>query len=193
MIRSPWNKLCLLRLEKSSLLSRVRVENRSKIVLPQISISEKGYLRSFHCHLDSTYSLFPVIQFSAPYSEECLGLLVYYVRDGTVLAENCIRARPNWMHKNMGQLKSKRLTELRLPGTHNSGAYTSGYRWLGYRQWLEDRYTICQDESVLNQLIYGIRYWDMSVLPNVVRAHVDAFLITEDTCSQKNILDWMLL
>lgn len=111
---------------------------------------------------------FPVIKFNlnhTDYDNKCLDLsYVYAIKDGKIIAENCIKPRSQWMHRHYQTIKSKALTQLKLPGTHNSGAYTVGYRWKSVSQWLEDRYTICQDESIFNQLVWGIRYLDLRVM-----------------------------
>ncbi|RWS01412.1 uncharacterized protein B4U79_13100 [Dinothrombium tinctorium] len=52
-----------------------------------------------------------------------------------------------------------------LPGTHNSGSYFEGYK-KRFVYNLIDKYTICQDENVFNQLAYGIRYIDLRVMYN---------------------------
>lgn len=52
------------------------------------------------------------------------------------------------------------LTELMLPGTHNSGSYS---RDRGDMDSHMVRYLLTQDLSVWEQLVLGVRYFDMRV------------------------------
>ncbi|RWS09513.1 PI-PLC X domain-containing protein 3-like protein [Dinothrombium tinctorium] len=89
-------------------------------------------------------------------SSECLGFYIAYSHGNHLIAKNCIKAHPFWMQESYEFIKRKSLRNLMLPGTHNSGSYFEGYK-KRFVYNLIDKYTICQDENVFNQLAYGIR------------------------------------
>lgn len=89
----------------------------------------------------------------------CLGYWVAYYRGDVLLSSNCLRSQPQWMWENRELLGDRRLIDLVLPGTHDSGAYEE------YRGAISDNpvtmYAITQEESIFNQLMYGVRYLDL--------------------------------
>ncbi|CAG0922200.1 unnamed protein product [Notodromas monacha] len=58
-------------------------------------------------------------------------------------------------------LSSLMLSEVALPGTHNSGAYSQYTDFLS--QVVRKKFLIAQEESIFNQLVLGIRYLDLRV------------------------------
>lgn len=54
----------------------------------------------------------------------------------------------------MAVIGHRSIIELALPGTHNAGSYEVAANKRFPRL---DKYIYCQDESIWNQLIYGIR------------------------------------
>ncbi|XP_049766806.1 PI-PLC X domain-containing protein 1-like [Schistocerca cancellata] len=82
-----------------------------------------------------------------------------------------LATRPRWMEQSRAQLGPLPLTALFLPGTHDSGAYklfsaadaaAAGSAALP-RETLIDKYSVAQEESVLWQLAFGVRYLDLRV------------------------------
>lgn len=73
---------------------------------------------------------------------------------------NCLKTNPFWMGKIFHRIKDKKITDLIIPGTHNSGSYD---RFKPEKETLIRKYSLCQDETVWNQLVYGIRYFDLRV------------------------------
>ena len=56
------------------------------------------------------------------------------------------------------------ITVIEFPaGTHNSGAYSLGYPQTNIAKRKLNDYTLCQDETVFNQLVYGVRHLDLRV------------------------------
>lgn len=53
------------------------------------------------------------------------------------------------------------LHKLFIPGTHNAGSYRPYEGEASETIFM--RYLICQDESIWNQLVYGIRYLDVRI------------------------------
>lgn len=93
--------------------------------------------------------------------DQCSLFWVVYRRGPSILASNCIRKHKDWMWQNREYLKDKSLLSLMIPGTHDSGAYdTADNKGLGF---FGDKLVVTQDESVWNQLMYGIRYLDLRV------------------------------
>ncbi|KAK3914864.1 PI-PLC X domain-containing protein 1 [Frankliniella fusca] len=107
------------------------------------------------------------------YTPRCLNYWVVYERPppppppspGTassneteVLAVACLRTRPTWMSDFRAEIGGLRLVDLFIPGTHDSASIQEDGR-----NTLFDRYTVTQDESILGQLIYGVRYIDLRV------------------------------
>jgi len=66
------------------------------------------------------------------------------------------------MEENIKTLKDRSLKNVMIPGTHNAGSYEFGQSRLDPRAMLK-KYVTCQDETVFNQLAYGIRYLDIRV------------------------------
>ncbi|XP_043284812.1 uncharacterized protein [Venturia canescens] len=95
------------------------------------------------------------------FREQCLKYHVSWMRNGTIEGTKCLGTHPNWMREKESVLGSKRLNEIFIPGTHDSGAYFKSEK--PKMETLVDKYIITQDEDVLSQLIYGVRYLDIRV------------------------------
>ena len=59
-----------------------------------------------------------------------------------------------WDNKNY--LIDMKVSELSLPGTHDTAAYPES-KTTAYI----DKMIFCQEETIFNQLIYGVRYLDI--------------------------------
>lgn len=75
------------------------------------------------------------------------------------LTSNCLKIRPNWMSSEM-HLNHVPISKLFLPGTHCSGCY--GHR-LHSKSFILKRFGFVQNFDVWTQLVFGIRYLDISV------------------------------
>lgn len=53
-----------------------------------------------------------------------------------------------------------RIGELSLPGTHNAGAWRFNTEINNVER---DNFVLCQDRSIWEQLVYGIRYLDFRI------------------------------
>jgi len=99
--------------------------------------------------------------------ETCLGWWIAYLRRSQtgsgwlVLKSNTFRTRPHWMRELRNVIGDIPLTSLMIPGTHDAGA------WMEYDparcENIYVRYYICQEESIYDQLVHGIRYLDVRV------------------------------
>ncbi|XP_035223128.1 PI-PLC X domain-containing protein 1-like [Stegodyphus dumicola] len=113
-----------------------------------------GYFKTLDIEL-------PVIFFnmSALHQEPCLGYwAVYSNKNGKILSSSCLRIRPFWMEKHSRYLSELTLAEAMIPGSHDSGSF--------YFHKLitpKELYEYTQDESIFNQLIYGLRYFDLRI------------------------------
>ncbi|KAF4518530.1 hypothetical protein B566_EDAN004274 [Ephemera danica] len=94
------------------------------------------------------------------FQPRCLDYYVGYIRGNTTLASSCLRLEPTWMTERPA-LGAFPLTNLFLPGSHDSGAYGEFDPDIGDNS--VTKYTVCQDEDILSQLIRGIRYLDIRV------------------------------
>ncbi|XP_026463530.1 PI-PLC X domain-containing protein 2-like, partial [Ctenocephalides felis] len=83
---------------------------------------------------------------------------VYLTGSGRVIGNTCLSTYPTWMHDLRQYIGNRRLSELFIPGTHDSGACSDGKR-----NTYVTKYTVTQDESITSQLEHGIRYLDIRV------------------------------
>ena len=104
---------------------------------------------------------FPYRNFSANLTEQCLGYFVAYIHNNSSLAKNCIKTNPFWIEKSLPLIGHRTLPSIMIPGTHNSGSYEKWTKNSYYS--LLKRFVITQDESIYNQLVYGVRYLDMRI------------------------------
>lgn len=119
---------------------------------------------------------------------DCIGYCIAYHNGvgfgNKILASSCLRAYPNWMSELYSKIESRSITQLMLPGTHNSGTYmhmpiNSGIVDKSALA-LINKYQVNQDESVFNQLVYGVRLLDLRVGYAEVVGHSDVFWIYHD-------------
>ncbi|KAK7068797.1 hypothetical protein SK128_002971, partial [Halocaridina rubra] len=88
----------------------------------------------------------------------CVGVWAAFIRNGVAIAAECLASHPNWLWQNRDVLGSRSLRSLVIPGTHNSGSYS-----LNDEDDVVSAWVVCQDEDVISQLLYGIRYLDLRV------------------------------
>ncbi|KAK6631709.1 hypothetical protein RUM43_013773 [Polyplax serrata] len=76
---------------------------------------------------------------------------------------DCFRIQPAWMGQNKMKLKNLSLPTMFLPGTHNSA--TDVMEAMRRRRGLShlDNFILTQDQSIWNQLVYGIRFLDLRI------------------------------
>lgn len=111
-------------------------------------------------------------------NEECVGYCIAYHSRDKILAKNCLRTNPSWMETIYPLISSRPLTSLMLPGTHNSATYS---RQLDKNVLnMINKYQLNQDESIFNQLVYGIRHLDLRVGYTKVKQQSERFWIYHD-------------
>lgn len=86
-----------------------------------------------------------------------------------IIDSACLSIRPTWMSDIRDQLKSQRIGNIFIPGTHNSASFD------GVPKFLHD-IILNQDRSVWTQLVFGIRYLDL----RVGYYHNEGFFINHD-------------
>ena len=59
----------------------------------------------------------------------------------------------DYYHNNRKEIGKESLQQLVIPGTHDSGSYLANDTNSPVANWV-----VCQDEDVLTQLLYGIRF-----------------------------------
>ena len=88
------------------------------------------------------------------------------VREGRVLAVDCIKSQPVWMSEMKEYIGSIPLHALMIPGTHNSGS------WDEFKSYTDDtvlmRFSVNQGEAVWNQLLLGVRLSNMTLFQPVI-------------------------
>ncbi|KAH1022877.1 uncharacterized protein LOC109533236 isoform X2 [Dendroctonus ponderosae] len=88
--------------------------------------------------------------------EHCLPFWIASIKQDVILDSRCLAIQPTWMYDNRQHLGRKKIGNLLIPGTHNSGSFT------GIISYFEG-YVLNQDRSVWTQLVFGIRYLDFRV------------------------------
>lgn len=76
------------------------------------------------------------------------------------LASDCLKIRPNWMSAE-AHLERIPLSKLFVPGTHCSGCYSS--RRSHTNSIILKRFGFVQSLDVWTQLVFGVRYLDISI------------------------------
>ncbi|XP_013107454.2 uncharacterized protein LOC106087092 [Stomoxys calcitrans] len=91
---------------------------------------------------------------------KCLDYYVASFRGNELLSVECLKIYPNWMrsHEGMGRMQLKNLF---IPGTHASGAYLTNYG--ATKSIFIKEHAISQYFDVWSQLVFGIRYLDLSI------------------------------
>ncbi|GIY25244.1 PI-PLC X domain-containing protein 3 [Caerostris darwini] len=115
--------------------------------------SSKGYHRTSLQFPEQVFS-------SSNLSSACLGYWITCRQDDREVASSCLRARPHWMHESRESLGNLTLLDLVLPGTHNAGCHSP---FDPEEDTLFTRYLFTQEESIWNQLVFGVRYLDLRV------------------------------
>ncbi|XP_051164469.1 variant-surface-glycoprotein phospholipase C-like [Leptopilina boulardi] len=95
------------------------------------------------------------------FTKQCLKYHVAWLRSNLIIKENCLKTEPTWMADMKCILGNHKMSEIFLPGTHNSAAYETSPSLI--QDFFYNKYIITQDEDVLGQLIYGTRYLDIRV------------------------------
>ncbi|KAL1455205.1 hypothetical protein WDU94_009316 [Cyamophila willieti] len=71
-----------------------------------------------------------------------------------------METNPTWMQDNANVLSKMSIRHMFIPGTHDSGASTEEDNNGEHRV---QKYVMTQDETILNQLVFGIRSVDLRV------------------------------
>ncbi|GIZ05322.1 PLCXc domain-containing protein [Caerostris extrusa] len=120
----------------------------------------------------------PYVNFDDKHNvSRCLGFWAAYLEAGRLVHSNCLRTHPDWMYNMKEIIGNKTLKCLMLPGTHDSGCYR---RYDPYKDTIFDKYVYTQDESVFNQLVYGIRYIDLRIWHEGASKRASSIWITHD-------------
>nr|XP_037284901.1 uncharacterized protein LOC119177815 [Rhipicephalus microplus] len=104
----------------------------------------------------------PIFNISILMKGKCLGYWAYVLEpwvpwSPVILYSSCFTPKPRWMRQNCCMLSTLSLLDLLIPGTHNSGMYHQGYAHP------HEEYLYNQDQTVAQQLAYGIRSLDLRV------------------------------
>ncbi|GAB6027662.1 hypothetical protein CHUAL_001903 [Chamberlinius hualienensis] len=91
--------------------------------------------------------------------KQCLGYWIGYIRQGLVIASNCIKTQPNWMWEIREYISPLLVTAVMIPGTHDAGSHKE-YVAFQSDNWYS-RWYVTQEESFWEQVMYGIRHFDL--------------------------------
>ncbi|XP_076621706.1 PI-PLC X domain-containing protein 1 [Colletes latitarsis] len=87
----------------------------------------------------------------------------YYVAvlttTGNVKETNYLKTHPTWMKEMKHILSPLRISQIFLPGTHDSACYAQENN----TKLFVSKYAVTQDMDILGQLIHGVRYLDIRV------------------------------
>lgn len=124
-----------------------------------------------------------VPQYQAPdlksaLADECIGYCLAYHSKNKVLAQNCLKINPTWMRDSFQYIGPRSLPSIMIPGTHNSGTYPKQLDKTVLH--MINKYQMNQDESIFNQLVYGIRHLDLRVGYSKVKQRAEKFWIYHD-------------
>lgn len=109
---------------------------------------------------------------------ECIGYCLGYHSKNKILATNCLRTNPNWMQDSIQYIGTRSITSLMIPGSHNSATYPKQLDKTVLH--MINKYQINQDESIFNQLTYGIRHLDLRVGYSKVKQRPEKLWIYHD-------------
>lgn len=90
----------------------------------------------------------------------CLSYFIASFNNKTLQTLDCLKIQPNWM-KKIPQIQNVALKDLIIPGTHCSGCNHG--RTKDNHSILIQKFGITQNFDVWMQLVFGIRYLDISV------------------------------
>lgn len=90
----------------------------------------------------------------------CLPFYIASFNGKEIQTLDCLKIQPNWM-KSIPQIQQIPIKSLFLPGTHCSGCYDR--RSKASRSILLKKFGFLQNFDVWSQLVFGIRYLDISV------------------------------
>uniref|UniRef100_A0A1B0B8W0 Phosphatidylinositol-specific phospholipase C X domain-containing protein n=1 Tax=Glossina palpalis gambiensis TaxID=67801 RepID=A0A1B0B8W0_9MUSC len=91
---------------------------------------------------------------------KCLNYYVASFNGNELLAVECLKIYPNWLTK-LPNIRKLPLKDLFIPGTHASGAYITDY--IKTKSFFIKDYAASQYFDVWSQLVFGIRYLDLSI------------------------------
>lgn len=90
----------------------------------------------------------------------CLPFYIASFNDKTIQTLDCMKIQPNWMQL-IPQIQNVPIKELFIPGTHCSGCYDR--RTKTTRSILLKKFGFVQNFDIWTQLVFGIRYLDISI------------------------------
>lgn len=90
----------------------------------------------------------------------CLPFYIASFNNKIIQTLDCLKIQPNWM-QFIPQIQNVPIKELFIPGTHCSGCYDR--RTKTARSILLKKFGFVQNFDIWTQLVFGIRYLDISI------------------------------
>lgn len=94
-----------------------------------------------------------------PFVQKCTKYGVTWASVNGVKKMECLKLQPTWMRDRKDIIGPLSMSEIFLPGTHDSAAYDED----GSKAGFISKYAVTQDLDILGQLIHGVRYLDIRV------------------------------
>ncbi|CAL7939517.1 unnamed protein product [Xylocopa violacea] len=91
--------------------------------------------------------------------QKCSKYGVMWATDEGVKRMTCLKTQPTWMNTRKDILGPLRMSQIFLPGTHDSASYDVN----GTKSNIIASFAVTQDLDILGQLIHGVRYLDIRV------------------------------
>ena len=91
--------------------------------------------------------------------QECIKYEVAWLTQRGIKMKNCLKTQPTWMKDRKHMLGNLTISQVFLPGTHDSASYDEEAK----RMNIISNFAITQDTDVLGQLIHGVRYLDIRI------------------------------
>lgn len=91
--------------------------------------------------------------------QECTKYGVALLTQTSIKMNKCLKTQPTWMKERKDILGNLTMSQIFLPGTHDSASYDEGSRKIN----IVSNFAITQDTNILGQLIHGVRYLDIRI------------------------------
>lgn len=93
------------------------------------------------------------------FKSQCIFYISRQTSKGEVNQTDCVRTQPTWMKERREILGPRRVSQIFIPGTHDSASYAKA----NDTGTIVTNFAVTQQLDILSQLIHGVRYLDIRV------------------------------
>ncbi|GLV43982.1 Phosphatidylinositol-specific phospholipase C X domain containing [Carabus blaptoides fortunei] len=122
--------------------------------------------------------------------KHCLNYWLAAYRNNYLVQKQCLSIQPTWMKDNGERIGDLPLTQMFIPGTHNSGCYDLNPD-ADVKIKALDKYLYNQDKDIWTQLVFGIRYLDVRIGYYNTSVTPDSFWVNHDVFLVSPLLDML--